>query len=273
MKTLFFSALLLLSATHIQAQKMNIIDYFNAFLENSKSPDNNFKKQGYKIIESNGEYTATSTTVRGTQTYELTVNKDKTFLSFKNHIGWKKYKVYPTFKIFTKADGTQILGVYESGADYMSYKSKYEPAPSDRAALTAWKSIPKPMKFWTYANGTWTEVTDQVMPNFIPLADMIDTKTAKLSGMTAEEFAIAQLWRHTHPLYEMNGNNNEIKVWIDGKTLDEFRHNSGGETPIVLVEREKGDLTKDYYAFLNEHPKFHTYYLVWDAQKGQFVRK
>lgn len=275
MKSILLSTLLLFSATHISAQKMNIIDYFNAFLSNTQSPNNDLQELEYKLSNNNGKYTLSSELLEDDAPINIEVNANKTYLAFKDSYGWNDYDCKPVFKIFTKADGTQILAVTEDGSNYYSHLSKYRPESSTRKneALENWKSTPKPIKFWTYKNNTWTEVTNEVMPKFFSFKDMIASTNSDLAGLSIEDFAKRYLWKYTHPIYTLSSDSDNIKVWIEEDRLFTFTNESGAENIGVLAERRRGDSTKDYYSFLMKDTKYNTYTLAWDANKGQFVRK
>ncbi len=121
------SYLLLLSlcfaATTSQAQKMNVLDYFKAFMNNEKSPNNIMAKLKATIQEKQGEmfiyYSATDK-------YPAKIQVKNNYSAFVNgfHEGWNG-QCYPTFKVYTRADGKQVLGVTEDSYTHHSYRSKY----------------------------------------------------------------------------------------------------------------------------------------------------
>ena len=107
-KSAFLWLMLLAFSSTAQAQKMDVIDYHKAFVDNLASPNNQLlSKYAPKWVEESGKFYLDNTVKRR----ELIVNSDKTYLSYKDHEGWQGTQCYPTFKIYTKADGNQILAV------------------------------------------------------------------------------------------------------------------------------------------------------------------
>jgi hypothetical protein len=315
------SYLLLLSfcfaATTTQAQKMNVLDYHKAFLDNIKSPNNQLiSKYAPKWLQEGGQYYLQSTVAKR----ELNVNLANNYLTYKDHEGWNG-QCYPTFKVYTRADGKQVLGVTEDSYTHHSYRSKYSySAPSlnssaypsydaDMKALKTarrsgeltpeqaeqkkleiqaatdaylrqndpyhlWNARPRPIKFWTYEGGTWTEVTDQVMSEFFSLEQMIAKTTATpQAGLTVSQHISENITHHIYPLYRIEQDKNEITVWVDEARLrlftteiEEFANAADN-----LTSRKTG-LTKHLFNFI-ENTTYKTYTLVWDDKAGKFVRK
>jgi hypothetical protein len=248
---------------------------------------------------------------------ELIVNIDKNYLTFKDFEGWKG-QCYPTFKVYTRADGKQVLGVTEDSYTHHSYRSKYsysaptwsggyEKVPFYKEEMKAiddlyqadkidddesdkreaavknkaeayirerdpyhlWNARPRPIKFWTYEGGTWTEVTDQVMSEFFSLEQMIAKTTA-----TPDEIK-NHIIHHIYPLYRIEQDKNEITVWVDEARLklytteiEEFA--SAGDN---LEHRKNGSTANKVYWKYIENTTYKTYTLVWDDKAGKFVRK
>ena len=282
LKQLLFVALALAS-TNLYAQKMNVLDYFKAFMKNTKSPNNVIAKMNASLVQKNNEswiyyYENDSKPAK--------IEYSNNYLTFKKgyYEGWNGGECYPTFKVYTKANGQQVLGVTEDSYTHNSYKSKYRPAQGDLMEIMEygnevcpqyqWNQRPKPIKFWTYEAGTWTEVTDQVMSEFFTLEQLISKTTATLEdGMNLTEHMKKYVNLHIYPLYSIEADKDEITVWVDEARqrlftteIEEFAN------PADNMNSRKTGMTKQIFNFI-ETTNFKSYTLVWDAKAGQFVRK
>ena len=277
MKYYILSLLLLSFSNSIHAQKMNILEFFEAFKSNTLSPHNEMGDLEMNIIEENGQYKMQDF---DGEEYELEVDKNLTFLKFKTPY---KYHgdCYPTFKIFTKANGTQILAVTEDYFSEYMYASKYKDLDlsneEELALMEQWKYNPFPVKFWTYNNGNWKDITFEVIPNFFSYEEMIASLNDEVVLRDDVDLAthIAQeISYFFHPIYELNPNENKIRVWVDEKLLVEYSEGKEHSEAYGLNLGRISRMKEYFYSFIDRNlTKFHTYYLVWDAQKGQFVRK
>jgi len=283
-KSYFLLLGLLFAASTTQAQKMDIIDYHKAFLDNKLSPNNQLLSKWQPQWLEEGGKLILKTMVGGTaEKQELSVNSDKTFLTFKDHEGWFG-KCYPTFKLYTKADGSQVLGVTEDSYTHHGYRSKYKPEASDDlfgeptdCPRYQWNQKPKAIKFWTYQGGTWTEVTDQVMSEFFTLEQMIVKTTPKaqpnVAAYLAEEITF---FDGMYPLYRLEPNSNDITVWVDEARLKLFTTEMGavgdGAEDGSVYSREHNESSAKRFDFI-KNTTFKSYTLTWDAKAGKFVRK
>jgi hypothetical protein len=316
LKQLLFVALALAS-TNLYAQKMNVLDYFKAFISNSKSPNSDLAYFNVQLLNENQKnYAHYGRSLN--EKHELTTNNNKTYLTYKDFIGWNGGKCYPTFKVYTKANGQQVLGVTEDAYTHNSYKSKYRlPGPTldysdcpnydadknairrnreltseERAQKNAeldkkvnkylrendpfhlWNQRPKPIKFWTYEGGNWTEVTDEVMSEFFTLEQLISKTTATPdAGLSLTEHIKQNIAHHIYPLYRIEADKDEITVWVDEARLRLFTTEvEEFANPADNIASRKVGLTKNIFNF-TETTNFKSYTLVWDAKAGQFVRK
>jgi hypothetical protein len=278
-KSYFLLLGLLFAASTTQAQKMDIIDYFKAFMTNDKSPNNQMAEMNAKFSKVNNEYLI-HYFEGDDRPAKLEVKPD--FLTFKkgHHEGWQG-ECYPTFKLYTKADGSQVLGVTEDSYTHHGYRSKYKPEASDDlfgeptdCPRYQWNQKPKAIKFWTYQGGIWTEVTDQVMSEFFTLEQMIVKTTPKaqpnVGAYLAEEITF---FDGMYPLYRLEPNSNDITVWVDEARLKLFTTEDDPSNPnsSYLLEKTNPSTAK-LFDFI-EQTTFKSYTLTWDAKSGKFVRK
>ncbi len=162
----------------------------------------------------------------------------------------------------------------ESDKREAAVKNKAEAYIRERDPYHLWNARPRPIKFWTYEGGTWTEVTDQVMSEFLSLEQMIAKTTATpQAGLTVSQHISENITHHIYPLYRIEQDKNEITVWVDEARLrlftteiEEFANAADN-----LTSRKTG-LTKHLFNFI-ENTTYKTYTLVWDDKAGKFVRK
>jgi hypothetical protein len=279
LKQLLFVALALVS-TNLYAQKMNVLDYFKAFTSNTKSPNSQMIKMSPQFKEENGKYYF----INEVRKNELIVNQSKSYLTYKDSEGWNGGKCYPTFKVYTKANGQQVLGVTEDAYTHNSYKSKYRPAQAPTRQIIRegkeicpqhqWNQRPKPIKFWTYEGGNWTEVTDEVMSEFFTLEQLIAKTTATPdAGMTLSEHMKTHINYQFYPLYRIEADKDEITVWVDEARLRLFTTEvEEFANPADNLHSRRTGRSKELFNFI-ENTTYKSYTLVWDAKAGQFVRK
>jgi hypothetical protein len=286
-KSYFLLLGLLFAASTTQAQKMDIIDYHKAFLDNTLSPNNQLLSKWQPEWLQEGGKLILKTMVGGTaEKQELSVNTEKTYLTYKDHEGWFG-KCYPTFKLYTKADGSQVLGVTEDSYTHHGYRSKYKPEPmsarerrqkgKEACPQYQWFQNPKAIKFWTYKGGTWTEVTNEVMSEFFTLEQMIVKTTPKaqpnVAAYLTEEITF---FDGMYPLYRLEPNSNDITVWVDEARLKLFTTEMGaigdGAEDGSVYSREHNESSAKRFDFI-KNTTFKSYTLTWDAKAGKFVRK
>ncbi len=274
-------------ASTINAQKMNILDFHEAFVDNALSPNNQLtSKRSPSWGEDAGK---TFLTIKITATrekkYELIVNADKTYLKYKDGEGWNNSQCFPTFKLFTQADGKQILAVTEDSYRHHGYRSKYQPQDETQAD---WNQRPKPIKFWSYEDGEWSDITDEVIEEevWLTLKEMI-ISTTDLVKAEDVDYMLEKYILHQdgmYPLYRLDPNTNDITVWIDHNHLkkitdkglaygeDAGTNEDGTVSYDQAMAGQLGEEVGRLVDFIYK-TKFRTYTLSFDAKAGKFVRK
>ncbi len=246
-------------ASTIKAQKMNILDFHKAFVDNALSPDNQLlSKYSPEWVEEGGTFFLHENLGGQINKTELLVDANKTYLKYKKAEGWNFSKCYPTFKLYTRADGKQILAVTEDGYRHHGYRSKYRPTTAftkaqkaelsaiedecimeelsveetnartsafvkKHSAISKWNNRPKPIKFWSYEGGAWKDITDEVIAEevWLTLKEMIISTTDLVKAEDVDYMLEKYILHHDgmYPLYRLDPNTNDITVWVDHNHL------------------------------------------------------
>jgi hypothetical protein len=147
-----------------------------------------------------------------------------------------------------------------------------------------WLQRPKPVKFWSYEGGEWSDITDEVIAEevWLTFEEMIASTTA-IADDEDMDYVLKKYILHDemYPLYRLDPNTNDITVWVDHAHLEKItdkvasEEGAGEDREIsyeLVMAGNYGESTKRLVEFIYG-TKFRTYTLVFDAKTGTFSRK